>query len=172
MNHPQIGYRSFDSKIGQVCVAVSEDGVVSVDFNGNAEARVIAHVKHAYPGCELIKNSLLADEAAKQLKEYFAGKRQAFDLKLSPKGTEFQRQVWNALTKIPYGQTRSYADVAAMIGNPRACRAVGNANHHNPIPPIAACHRVISADGSLGGYAGSPHLKAALLEHEQKHLKS
>jgi len=106
---------------------------------------------------------------AQQVEEYCAGKRTDFDLELAPTGTEFQRAVWNALLEIPYGETRSYGEVARAIGQPKAARGVGSANHANPIGLIVPCHRVIGADGSLTGYGGGLPLKQALLAHEATH---
>jgi methylated-DNA-[protein]-cysteine S-methyltransferase len=107
-------------------------------------------------------------EAARQLGEYFAGARQEFDLSLHLDGTPFQRQVWSALTEIPFGETWSYAELARHIGNPKACRAVGLANGSNPISIIVPCHRVIGADGSLTGYGGGIERKRRLLAHERQ----
>ena len=107
--------------------------------------------------------------AQRELREYFAGQRREFTLPLSPAGTEFQRRVWKALLTIPYGETRSYGEIAAMIGSPKASRAVGSANHRNPISILIPCHRVIGADGSLTGYGGGLEVKTALLELEQTH---
>lgn len=104
--------------------------------------------------------------AAAQLAEYFAGKRRHFDLPLAPEGTEFQKKVWAALCGIPYGETRSYGEIAAVIGNAKASRAVGMACNRNPIGIIIPCHRVVGADGSLTGFGGGLHLKAALLRLE------
>ena len=108
-------------------------------------------------------------EAARQLGEYFDGTRKVFDLPLQPRGTAFQQSVWRALCDIPYGQTRSYARLAEQIGRPKACRAVGMANHKNPIPILIPCHRVVGADGSLTGYAGGLAMKKALLDLERKY---
>jgi len=105
-------------------------------------------------------------ETARQLGEYFAGTRQRFELALDFAGTEFQRQVWAALLTIPFGQTRSYSDIARQIGNPSAVRAVGAANGRNPISIIAPCHRVIGASGSLTGFAGGLPAKQYLLALE------
>lgn len=105
--------------------------------------------------------------AAEQLNAYFAGKLREFDLPLAPEGTPFQLKVWEALNTIPYGKTRTYGDVARMIGNSRACRAVGMANHRNPIAIVIPCHRVIGADASLTGYASGLELKRMLLELER-----
>jgi methylated-DNA-[protein]-cysteine S-methyltransferase len=104
--------------------------------------------------------------AARQLKEYFAGARQEFDLPLSATGTDFQKRVWRELTKIPFGQTRSYGQLAKRLGNPNGSRAVGLANGRNPIAIIVPCHRVIGADGSLTGFGGGIDRKQWLLTHE------
>lgn len=111
-------------------------------------------------------------ETEKQLQEYFAGLRNTFQLPLFFKGTAFQEKVWNALLTISYGETRSYAQIAAQIDNPAAVRAVGAANSNNPISIITPCHRVIGADGTLTGYAGGLKIKAFLLNregHQYKH---
>ena len=104
--------------------------------------------------------------AKAQLDEYFAGTRRRFDLPLAPEGTAFQKKVWAALETIPYGETRTYGELAAMIGSPKAARAVGGANHANPISIIIPCHRVIGADGSLTGYGNGLPMKAYLLNME------
>jgi methylated-DNA-[protein]-cysteine S-methyltransferase len=104
--------------------------------------------------------------AARQLKEYFAGKRREFDLPLRMEGTEFQQRVWRELTKIPFGETRSYGQLAKRLNNPNGSRAVGLANGRNPIAVIVPCHRVIGADGSLTGFGGGLDRKEWLLTHE------
>jgi methylated-DNA-[protein]-cysteine S-methyltransferase len=129
---------------------LSAKGAAKVDANAVHDERAIARVR-------------------KQVEEYCAGKRTDFDLELAPTGTEFQRAVWNALLAIPYGETRSYAEIARAIGQPKAARGVGSANHANPIGLIVPCHRVIGADGSLTGYGGGLPLKQALLAHEAEH---
>lgn len=110
--------------------------------------------------------SPLLDAAEAQLREYFAGARRTFDLPLAPHGTAFQQRVWAALRAIPYGETRTYGELAAAIGSPNASRAVGMANHRNPIPIIIPCHRVIGANGTLTGYAGGLEVKQKLLALE------
>lgn len=110
----------------------------------------------------------LLEEAARQLEEYFAGQRKEFSLPLAPKGTEFQLRVWQALLQIPYGETRSYGELAAMVGNPKACRAVGGANHRNPLSILIPCHRVVGTGGSLIGYAGGLSVKEFLLKLESE----
>jgi len=129
---------------------LSAKGAAKVDPTAVHDERAIARVR-------------------KQVEEYCAGKRTDFDLELAPTGTEFQRAVWNALLEIPYGETRSYGEVARAIGQPKAARGVGSANHANPIGLIVPCHRVIGADGSLTGYGGGLPLKQALLAHEAEH---
>jgi len=105
-------------------------------------------------------------EPARQLAEYFAGERQAFELELRPAGTDFQRAVWDLLGEIPFGETTTYGTLAATLGDPRKVRAVGLANGRNPISIVVPCHRVIGADGSLVGYGGGLERKRALLAHE------
>jgi methylated-DNA-[protein]-cysteine S-methyltransferase len=109
---------------------------------------------------------------ARQLREYFDGKRRDFDIPLDVEGTEFQMKVWNALCKIPFGRTASYADIARQIGNPKAMRAVGMANGRNPVSIVVPCHRVIGADGSLTGYGGGLDRKKVLLDLESRVLAS
>ena len=104
--------------------------------------------------------------ARTQLLEYLAGARRAFDLPLDPAGTDFQRSVWEALGAIPYGETRTYGEIAAAVGRPKAVRAVGQANHVNPLPIFIPCHRVVGKNGALTGYAGGLDLKRALLALE------
>ena len=110
----------------------------------------------------------LLEETARQLREYFAGQRREFDLPLRLRGTAFQMQVWKALQAIPYGEVRTYGEIARAIGKPKACRAVGMANHHNPISIIVPCHRVVGAGGSLTGYGGGLENKRFLLELEKR----
>lgn len=116
------------------------------------------------------ERTALLDEAARQLAAYFAGKLRTFALPLAPAGTPFQRGVWAALREIPYGETRSYAEIAAMAGCPRGYRAVGLANNRNPLPILIPCHRVIGANGALTGYAGGLAVKEKLLRLEGARL--
>ena len=113
----------------------------------------------------------LLAEAVRQLEAYFAGTLTCFDLPLRMEGTTFRLRCWEALSTIPYGETISYGEQARRIGNPKAMRAVGGANHHNPVCIVVPCHRVIGADGSLTGYGGGVDVKRWLLEHERSHLK-
>lgn len=112
------------------------------------------------------EESPLLRAARTQLLEYLSGARRSFDLPLDPAGTAFQRSVWEALAAIPYGQTRTYGEIAAAVGRPRAVRAVGQANHVNPLPIFIPCHRVVGKNGALTGYAGGLDLKRALLALE------
>lgn len=113
------------------------------------------------------KNHPILQQAEQQLSEYFSGQRQSFDLPLRFSGTDFQQQVWQHLQTIPYGDTQSYQQVAGAIDNPKAVRAVGNANNKNPIVIVVPCHRVIGANGNMVGYGGGLPIKEWLLKHEQ-----
>ena len=116
------------------------------------------------------KANAITDQAKRQLQEYFAGDRKIFDLPLAATGTDFQKQVWQALTRIGYGETGSYSDIANMISNPKAVRAVGAANGKNPMTIVVPCHRIIGRNGSLTGYASGTNRKAWLLNHESDSL--
>jgi methylated-DNA-[protein]-cysteine S-methyltransferase len=107
-------------------------------------------------------------ETERQLREYFAGKRKAFSVALDVRGTRFQKDVWEALLAIPFGETRSYGELARQLGNPRATRAVGAANGRNPVSIIVPCHRVVGASGKLTGFAGGLNVKAHLLQLEEQ----
>ena len=116
---------------------------------------------------EWIENPAFFTEVKKQLTEYFAGKRKSFAVKLNPQGTSFQKKVWQALSEIPYGEVRSYKDIAEAAGNGKACRAVGMANSRNPLPLIVPCHRVIGANGKLVGFGSGLEIKEKLLNLEK-----
>ncbi len=142
-------------------------GPITICSDGSA----ITHLHFGVLSCpELagLTKDALTQEAFLQLEEYLDGRRAAFTLPLRPAGTAFQQRVWKALEEIPYGSTRTYAQIAAQAGNPRACRAVGMANHQNPIAIFIPCHRVIGAGGALTGYAGGLELKKKLLELEKQ----
>ena len=130
----------------------------------------IPESEHFQPD-SISNSSTLLKNACRQLNEYFEGRRKKFDLALQPHGTDFQRSAWESLLRIPYGETRSYLQQAESIRNPRAIRAIGQANSRNPIPIIIPCHRVIGKNGSLTGYAGGLDRKTLLLalEHSFMH---
>ncbi len=148
----------------------TEIGAIGIRENGAA----ITHLGFA---SDLPTENALCEEtaltklAASELMAYFAGAIRCFSLPLAPKGTEFQKKVWQALCQIPYGETKSYKEIAEMIGHRKAFRAVGMANHHNPIMIVIPCHRVIAADGGLGGYGGGLPLKIKLLTLEKSYNK-
>ena len=144
----------FDTPLGTMGLEEENGALVELLLPGRAVPRIVCH------------ETPLLSEGKRQVLEYLAGQRQRFALPLAPRGTEFYRAVWRALEAIPYGETRSYGDIAAAVGRPKAVRAVGQANHRNPIPIVIPCHRVVGADGSLTGYAGGLDLKARLLRLE------
>ena len=152
-------YLTMDSPAGLITL-FAEDGALTGLYFGNRQADGYTDGGAA---------PLTA--AVAQLEEYFDGKRQVFDLPIAMHGTNFQRAVWERLRAIPYGETRSYGEIAREIGNPKAARAVGMANNRNPISIIVPCHRVIGADGSLVGYGGGMETKRRLLDFETAHLK-
>ncbi len=146
--------RVYHTAFGPLAITADAQAVTAVSFGGEEAA------------CPRGENAL-ADRAAAELAQYFAGERTAFTVALNPAGTPFQREVWNALLEIPYGETRSYAQIARRIGRPSAARAVGAANRRNPIAVLIPCHRVVGANGALTGYAAGLPLKRRLLELEQ-----
>ena len=138
-------------------------GVVTFVEEGGALLAVTTH--RSYEGVE--QETALIKEAYQQLSEYLKGERKEFDLPLNPKGTDFQKRVWRALCDIPYGETRSYKQIAKAVGNSKAVRAVGMANNRNPITIVVPCHRVTGADGKLVGYGGGLEMKEFLLRLEK-----
>lgn len=143
----------------------TELGTIGIAEDGTAITRV-AFGRWTPGKDETEGETPLLAKAAAQLREYLSGKRRAFELPLAAQGTEFQRRVWQALTQIPYGETRSYKDIAVRVGNPKGSRAIGMANHCNPIAIIVPCHRVIGAKGAMVGYASGVDIKQRLLELE------
>lgn len=140
-------------------------GTMGICDNGSAITQIFFG---RIPSGEMAEQKTpLNNAAAIELEEYFAGRRQCFDLPLAPKGTVFQQQVWRELGNIPYGETRSYLDIAVALDNPKACRAIGMANNKNPLAIVVPCHRVIGADGSLTGYAAGVATKEYLLQLER-----
>lgn len=156
-----VRYDIINSPVGELLICEEQECITKIFF---------FHSENDYDldNCEK-KHTPLIEKCALQLNEYFTGTRKEFDLPLKPCGTKFQLKDWAALQKIPYGETCTYKDIAIAIGNENACRAVGMANHRNPISIVIPCHRVVGADGSLTGYGGGLHIKKYLLELEQKY---
>ncbi len=158
-----------DTPIGGLRIIAGPDSILCVERAGREAAEAGAFAD-AIPADRIVQGNasgglLTACEA--ELNEYFSGKRRSFDLPLAPEGTDFQKTVWNALHQIPYGETRTYGELATMAGNAKASRAVGMANHCNPILILTPCHRVIGSDGSLTGYAAGLEAKRYLLDLEK-----
>lgn len=141
-----------ESPIGPLTVVSDGESIIALHFGDQTQGMC---------SCPVL------EQAATELGEYFAGARREFSVPLNAQGTEFQRSVWAALCEIPYGETASYAQIAVKIGNPAACRAVGSANHRNPLPIFIPCHRVIGKNGSMTGYAGGVSIKEFLLSLER-----
>ena len=144
-----------ETPIGRILICADADGICALRFHAGE-----------------ISNdaSPLLDLAQRELEEYFAGRRRAFSVPLSMRGTAFQEAVWRALMEIPYGQTATYGGIARRIGRDRSCRAVGMANHANPLPVFVPCHRVVGANGKLTGYAGGLEIKQILLQIERENI--
>lgn len=152
--------KTMPSPVGELTLLASDQGLAAILWENDDPKRV-----RLEPREERADHPVLV-EAERQLSEYFAGKRDQFTLPLDFHGTDFQKQVWHALTTIPFGETRSYAQIAVQVGSPQAVRAVGAANGRNPISIVAPCHRVIGANGKLTGFAGGLEAKAFLLRLE------
>ncbi len=159
----------YDTRLGKVLLTEGEAGITGLSLLGECKDTSLDEVlQQDYQ----IKETDLIKEAAKQLREYLDGVRKQFDIKLSANGTLFQKKVWDALRAIPYGETRSYKEIARAVGNEKAARAVGMANHNNPILCIIPCHRVIGANGDLVGFGAGLNVKEKLLNLEQTVIKS
>lgn len=152
-------YHIVESPIGPILLAGDEEGLKYVNF---MKGKKKIEVPDSWQ-----ENKDFFMEISRQLEAYFSGELKSFSIKLAPEGTEFQKSVWNALCEVPYGETRSYKDIAISIGNPRAYRAVGLANNRNPIAIIVPCHRIIGANGKLIGYASGLDVKEFLLRLEE-----
>ena len=149
-------YSTLTTPIGELLLTADPDGAITA-----------VHLPGRHPGTDgWERDDALLELARRQLTEYFAGERTDFDLPLRPEGAPFQVRVWDALRRIPYGETASYGEIARELGHPTAARAVGAANGRNPIAIVVPCHRVIGASGSLTGYAGGLECKRALLDLE------
>lgn len=151
-----MNYQYMDSPIGVLKLVSNGDELLRIEFEG----------QHRETDAASERNDAVLAACAEQLADYFAGRRQHFELPLGAHGTPFQQSVWGALAEIPYGELRSYRDIAQNIGNPAAVRAVGAANGRNPLPIVVPCHRVIGSNGSLTGFAGGLEAKRFLLRLE------
>ena len=156
-----MNYAYLDTPIGVLLIAGDDAAVHRIAFPRDGRAA------KPEPEWQESQRGPVA-EAARQLREYFAGKRAEFDLPLAPVGTVFQHSVWRQLQEIPYGETISYGELARRVGNPKASRAVGSANGANPLPIVIPCHRVIAGDGTLGGFGGGLPTKQTLLALESR----
>lgn len=155
----------YETPVGVICIG-EENGKITALYNDKSY-QLLSLEKQKELSLYAEQETETLRKAGQELQEYFAGKRKTFDLELAPEGTEFQQKVWTALQRIPYGQTRSYGEIAKEIGNPKAVRAVGGANHRNPIMIVIPCHRVIGANGSLTGFGGGLGMKEYLLKLEK-----
>ncbi len=161
-------FKRVPSPVGTLTLVATDEGLAAILWPIDEPRRAGARTRGRVPltlDAEDRDHPVLV-EAERQLGEYFAGRRRRFALALDMSGTPFQRKVWNALLTIPFGETRSYAQIAVQIGSPRAVRAVGAANGRNPLSIVAPCHRVVGSDGALTGFAGGLDVKAALLALE------
>jgi methylated-DNA-[protein]-cysteine S-methyltransferase len=157
-------YSMVPSPVGPLTIAVNESGAVVWLGFGTTMPK--------WSDVEFVHSSDKTDPCLRKLDEYFSGSRRQFTIPVEPRGTEFQQSCWRALCEIPFGETRSYAELAQAVGRPKASRAVGMANHDNPIAIIIPCHRVIASDGTLGGYGGGLDAKRWLLQLEGARWRS
>ena len=158
-------YKTMSSPVGELKLVAGDRGLAGVLWSPERPGRGRAKAMR-----EDARHATLV-EGQRQLEEYFAGKRKKFELELDFVGTDFQKRVWNALLEIPFGETRTYGEIAKQLGDPKLMRAVGAANGQNPIPIIAPCHRVIGASGDLIGFGGGLTRKSQLLDLEQGKLR-
>jgi O-6-methylguanine DNA methyltransferase len=167
----------FNSPIGPLFLAASQNGLVALEFDARLpgqqtirpnprDLREESARRHSSSKFQFVPSAEVLQPFVRELEEYFAGHRRQFSFPLDLRGTDFQLACWRALVAIPYGETRSYADIARAVGRPTGFRAVGMANNRNPVAIVVPCHRVIASDGSLCGYGGGLDLKRKLLELE------
>jgi len=155
-----------DSPLGKLYLGDHPKGLCALTLGADAREKMAHYLARTYPEAEVKDSRPAFKDVIQQLFEYFKGARTHFEFPLHLEGTDFQKKVWYALLDIPYGQTLSYGDLAEKIASPGGMRAVGSANGKNPLPVIVPCHRVIAADGSLGGYTGGLDIKRKLLDLE------
>ena len=162
----RLAYDVFEDELGWA-LAVAADGALALLHHARSPEDAEEEVRGLYPAARHDPSAPPLPELRRQLGEYFAGARRDFDVPLAPAGTDFQRRVWSALCDIPSGETRSSAELARAVGRPLGFRAVGQANRRNPLGVVVPCHRVVAADGGLGGYAGGLDRKRTLLAIER-----
>ncbi len=157
-----------ETAMGTFHVATLHDAVVQTGLPSQSREKFLHDLENRFPATHFVPNEHdpVVARTRKQLDEYARGKRTEFDIPVRAEGTAFQEKVWHALARIPFGEVRSYGEIAEAIGRPGASRAVGQANHNNPVAPIIPCHRVVASDGGLGGYGGGLDLKRRMLEME------
>jgi len=161
MQETRMHYSYMDSPVGRLLLAGSREAIAFIRFSTGARA--------GGADAGWVRDDAQFVQLRRQLEEYFSGHRQHFDLPLAPSVSEFQGRVLTELQRIPYGETRSYQDIARAIGNPKAVRAVGGANGSNPIPIVIPCHRVVGSNGTLTGFGGGLEAKRFLLDLERRH---
>ena len=166
-----ITYTDFDSPIGRMLIASTDAGVCQLALPRSEPEKFFLWIQRIFPQTQLVEAAERNTRPIAELIAYSKGQLEEFTTSLDMRGTEFQRAVWQAVARIPYGETRSYADIARSVGRPRAFRAVGAANGANPLPLFVPCHRVIGADGALTGYGGGVALKDQLLQMEKGTLR-
>ena len=147
-----------NTKLGKILIVEEQNKIIQIQINDENKNDIV------------IKNTEILNKTARQLEEYLSGKRKKFDIPLNPQGTNFSKKVWKALLTIPYGQVKTYKQIAEQIENPKAFRAVGMANHNNPIPILIPCHRVIGTNEKMIGYALGLEMKKFLLELEKENV--
>ena len=160
----QLAYKKIQSPVGKLALVANDKGLVAVLWENDKPERV------RLEGLIKQDNHSVLIQAERQLSEYFTGRRNSFSVPLDMRGTHFQRGVWEALLDIPFGETKTYGQLAKQLGNPQAARAVGAANGRNPISIIVPCHRVIGSSGKLTGFAGGLEAKEQLLNMEREQL--
>jgi O-6-methylguanine DNA methyltransferase len=163
----QYAVSELDTPLGRVRLAASPVGLLRLALPRQGGAGFAGALRRALPGAQELDWLPALDKAARELDEYFRGRRREFGVELDLRGTSFQLRVWHALLEIPFGQTRSYAEIARAVGRPGAARAVGLANGANPVAIVVPCHRVIAADGRLGGFSAGLDAKRRLLALEK-----
>jgi O-6-methylguanine DNA methyltransferase len=159
------------TRFGRLGLYGTRLGLLSVTLPNESQDAAETRLRRVIGEVEFMEDPDSLREAFEQLEEYVDGTRRGFDLTLDPRGTPFQRAVWDAVSDVEYGQTRSYGDIARAIGRPAAVRAVGAANGANPLPVIVPCHRIIGSNGTLTGYGGGLDLKQRLLAFERGHYE-